>query len=96
MKLAFTLIELLIVIAIIAIIAAIAIPNMAQKSPPLDPATIHIGDTVRLPGYNGTGIVVDMLPARGDGQPMRIVVRHKNSHNDYVTNDFFASELHAP
>lgn len=98
MNRACTAIEAMIVIAIILIIAAIAIPNILEyrRTAPLAPEAIHISDEVKLVQGWRRGIVVDILPPRGDGQPPRFVVRYKDGNGDFTTNTFFANELSAP
>ncbi len=98
MKRAFTLIELLMIIAIIFIILAIVIPAMAPRDhTPLTAAQIHVGDEVRINGnWLHHGRVVDILPARNDGEPVRVMVRVRDDQNNYVTTTFFPNELSAP
>ncbi len=97
MKRAFTLIEVMIVVAIISIIAAILMPVIIdRKRVPLTAAQIHIGDEVRIAGNVRHGRVVEIRPDRNDGEPARIMVRIRDDHNAYTITEFFPQELSAP
>ncbi len=97
---AFTLIELMVIIAIVAIIAAIVIPNVVSKPPvPINVATLTVGTHVRI-GLDGSAVGVVLAIKRGGPETPDLITVRVGSHNSnssgniYSEADFLTSELY--
>jgi prepilin-type N-terminal cleavage/methylation domain-containing protein len=95
---AFTIIELMIVIAIIAIIAAIAVPQIAENRAATKPLTaaeaqaLSPGDAVMVGHDHGT--VMSVRPGATDGSVLvRIRIRVAGGGGLYSEADFHPHEI---
>lgn len=88
MKKAFTLIELMIVIAIIALIASIAIPNMLSNSKAIN--YIGVGDFVQIKSKSLHGRVVNNIDLNRCEVRIYNGVEGKEPYNTVI---FFKDEL---